>query len=170
MLRILGAAMLVLIMVSLFSRAKSQEVKLHLPEPQHWQFNVTKLTGYGCFALAGWAHGWEDAYYADPHVFERAWNVGPYSFPGSEAWQRNYKYNRYRNENGFINPHKFQGFNTFRDIKHMLGFVQSRSLMLGGVIVFSAKNQNWKHRLLDLVIGSAAYSIAAQQAYNIRYR
>lgn len=137
---------------------------------QKWQFDKRKLTGYGMFAIAGAAHGLEDAYYADPHVFEKRLGAGKYSFLGSSAWERNYKGNRYRNADGQTNRHRFNGFNTFRDVKHFLGFTQSRSLMLGGSIVFSTKNQKFKHYLIDFIISSAVYSLASQQAYNIRYK
>lgn len=177
-LKAIGVLTLLFIALVLFNQAMGQvrkdslmPVNLNLPnieQPERWQFNAAKITGYGCFAVAGWAHGWEDAYYADPYVFEKkGWNR---KFWRHNAWENNYFGDQYRNEDGSINKHKPQIFNTFRDVKHALSFIQSRTLMVGGVIVFSQKNQNWKHRAIDFVIGSAVYSFTAQQAYNIRYR
>lgn len=177
LLRIIGALALLFVAIVLFNRCLGAvdslpPVKLHLPEAKSagYEFTPRKVLGWGLFAIAGAAHGYTDAYHADPNVFERRWGADDYGFFGSNAWERNYKGNRYQAPDGSTNPHKPQIGNTFRDVWHFGNMTQKTFLIGGTFTLATSKGQKLKHKLLDVAIGMAAYSIAAHEAYNIRYK
>lgn len=122
---------------------------------------VAVWTGYG---IAGSLWGAREAYHADLRIFEKKFGVDPYSFWGSQAWQRNYMNNRYRNEDGSLNPHKPEWGNTFRDYWHFSG-ATSRMIWIGGTFTLGAGKQPLKHRIIDLLIGSAISTTAAWGTY-----
>lgn len=164
-LRVIGAIAIALLLLgigaSFFAQQQSPLGKL---------FNGYKVTGdkvatWTGFAIGGAMWGGREAYHADLRVFEKKWGVDAYSFFGSQAWQRNYEGNRYRNKDGSINAHKPEIGNSLRDYWHFSG-AASRTLWIGGTFIIGAKNQKLKHKLIDMAIGSAISVTSAWATYN----
>lgn len=79
------------------------------------QFTKLDLVSYTGNVLSGICSGTTNAYHADPTIFERRFHVSPYSFFGSESWQRNYTNNRYLP----YKQHKHELLGNFgRDVWH----------------------------------------------------
>lgn len=101
-------------------------------------FQSLKPTKYdyislGLATLDGISRGLENAYHANPHVFEQRFGAYEYGFFGSEAWQRNYVTERQFNSEGQFNKHKTEVFGNFgRDIKHTSDDVSKWSGRLAG--------------------------------------
>lgn len=124
-----------------------------------------KVSAWLGYATAGVWWGMREAYHADNHVFETKFGVGPYSFWGSEAWQRQYEGNRYETADGKLNDHKAEWGNTFRDVHHFSG--QNHNLLvIGCTFGIGIGKQKWRHKLLDVAIGLAIRSTASWATYN----
>lgn len=128
-----------------------------------------KIAVWTGFGIAGAMWGSREAYHADLRVFEKKFGVDEFSFFGSQAWQRNYVKNRYRNADGSLNGHKPEWGNTFRDVWHFNG-AASRAIWVTGTFTIGAGKQKMKHKLIDMLIGSAVSSTAGWASYNyLRY-
>ena len=137
----------------------------HFLNAQRYHISLNKALDWGTMAIAGSLHGAREAFHADPTVFERKWHSGPYSFFGSHQWERNYETNRYRSPDGTINEHKSEVFGNFgRDYWHT-----SDKLILVGTGYFcisrAGSKQSWKHKALDLIIGSTVLSVSSWLTY-----
>ena len=129
------------------------------------------VAAWGGSAVAGSLWGMREALHTEPTVFETRFGADKYSFWGSGAWERNYQGNRYKNEDGTVNPHKPELGNTLRDIWHFGGTV-SPSLYAGATftIALQKRNGNWKAKLAKAAIGSLIRSASANVTYKyLRY-
>lgn len=92
----------------------SQETFLQSLKPTKYDYIAIGLAG-----VDGLSRGLENAYHKNPHIYEQKFNADKFGFWGSESWQRNYRGNKHKNEEGNINPHKTEIIGNFgRDLKH----------------------------------------------------
>jgi len=128
------------------------------------QYKITtkKILIWTSFSVAGSIYGAREAYHANAYCFEQKWGVNEYSFFGSRQWERNYVGNRY-----YPNAvHKDELFGNFgRDFWHTSGYV-SGGLMLTGTFVIGNSKQKFKHKLLDVLIGSLCFTGASRLTFN----
>ncbi len=174
-LRILGAIMLGMIALGLFSKASSQpatgwwqrEILGKKPYAEKYQFTWGKAGVWLGDAVAGTLWAGRERYHANPYIFESRWGVDPYSFFGSKAWERNYVGNRYQGSDGSKNAHKPEWGNSFRDIHHFTG-ASSRLLLVGGTFVLAANHkQRLRHRVIDRALGMLVFSATASATYSL---
>lgn len=115
--------------------------------------------------------GLTSAFHAEPDCFEKTFGVDPYSFWGSRQWERNYITNRYINPvTGLPNRHKSEILGNFgRDFWHT-----SRFVVYGGGIAttftIGTGKQNFKHKLFDILISSAFFTVGSNVSYNLLRR
>lgn len=121
-----------------------------------------KVAAWSGMAIAGSLWGAREAYHADGGVFERKWNVDPYSFLGSRAWERNYEGNRYRNSDGSVNPLKRpEWLNPTRDYWHASGAAAPIMVVSFGFTI-GASDQPLKFKVVD-GLGGMAIGLAASK-------
>lgn len=129
-----------------------------LSQEESYKLTMSKLATWAGMGLGGATWGAREAYHADPYVFERAWGVDPESFWGSKAWKRQYYGNNPENK------HKPEWGNITRDFWHASGAL-SRTFTIGGTFVIGSSKQKFKHKLIDMLIGSAVASVSAWATY-----
>lgn len=135
--------------------------KKNTPIKQRYKVTGRKILIWGASGISGAIWGAREAFHADPYVFERHFGVEPYSFWGSQQWQRNYEGNRYMGENGVPNKHKPEwAGNLGRDFWHTSGY-SSALLMIGGTFAIGGSKQSFKHKILDMGISSLCWIIAS---------
>lgn len=147
----------------------SDRVALHLYKsetPLKWHdFKTYRFKGQGKRAVwigyvaAGILHGGREAYQADRTIFEKRLGVSPRSFFGSEQWVRQYR------DNDPEQPHKSNLFNGFRDYWHFSG-ATTKYILVAGAFTIGHSKQPIKYRVLDALIGFAAFSLTANLTYN----
>jgi len=174
-LRTLGAITLGFLLIWLFNSIHAQTFApatqpLEIKNPigkffDGYKVKPGKMVAWAGYAAAGAWHGMREAYHADNFVFEKKFGVDPYSFWGSQAWQRNYEGNRYQTADGGINEHKPEYLNTFRDVWHFSN--QNHNLLLVGCTFgLATGKQKWQHKALDVLIGMGVRSVTAWATYN----
>ena len=131
-----------------------------------YRITIPKLVGFGWMTIAGVIWGGREALYADATVFERTFGVGEKSFFGSRQWERKYINNTHLNENGLKSPLKSQVFGNFgRDYWHT-----SKYVVFGVATAFTfgtgASKQKLRHKVYDLIIGSACFTAGSYFAYH----
>lgn len=136
------------------------------------QLKPTKLEliSLGLGTIDGISRGTLEAYHSNPHIFENKFGVDKYSFWGSEAWQRNYNNNRYKNFDGTINSHKHEYLGNFgRDVWHTFGDISKLSGRIGylsfGVSQFK-KNKKILPIIIKVVILSGFSSFVEKVTYD----
>ena len=139
-------------------------LRLHLEGK--YRITIPKLVGFGWMTIAGVIWGGREALYADATVFERTFGVGEKSFFGSRQWERKYINNTHLNENGLKSPLKSQVFGNFgRDYWHT-----SKYVVFGVATAFTfgtgASKQKLRHKVYDLIIGSACFTAGSYFAYH----
>lgn len=127
------------------------------------QYKITtkKILVWTSFSVAGSIYGAREAYHANPYCFEQKWGVDEYSFFGSKQWERNYVGNRY-----YPNAiHKDEMFGNFgRDFWHTSGYV-SGALVIGGTFIIGDSKQKFKHKGLDMLIGSLCWIVSSNLTF-----
>jgi hypothetical protein len=114
---------------------------------------------WGLFAATGVVHGMQQAYHADPYVFERKWGASEYGWWGSESWVRNY------HGNDPDKPHKTELFGNFgRDVWHTTDRVHTVSLSLA-ISGTATRKHPIKYRIANAIIGMAVRSLFSNITY-----
>lgn len=124
-----------LLFAGIFCQANAQ-IQLKKPEPKIQScFTWYDAGAFGFAVTSGISHGIIEALRKDQGSLQKFLNVGDYEWGGRNDWERNYKGNRYRNENGSINPHKSELLGNFgRDAWHTAGDVAKWSDRFGSAL------------------------------------
>ncbi|MBJ7435268.1 MAG: hypothetical protein JHC54_05750 [Acinetobacter sp.] len=137
---------------------------------QRYKITQTKLAVWTMMGAGGVAWGAREAMYADAKVFERHFGAKPYGFWGSEQWQTKYAGGRYQAADGTRNRMKTQVIGNFgRDYWHTSKYVVFAWGVTGTFVIGNSK-QPMKHKLLDLLIGSAIFSGTSTFSYQMLRR
>lgn len=157
--QVMGGLFILLLLISLFSKAICQKPELHLPsiwikeQTGRYEFaNPAKLLGWGALAVAGWADGAVEGYEFDGRIaFEKGWGKSPASFWGSESWRNVYRGGN--PDNGFKS--RWAEWRGARDFYHTADDVRKFGYITGGVVIgIGGKQVNvkWWHYALDAAI------------------
>lgn len=134
---------------------------------QRYKVTWNKVGTWTAMGVSGAMWGAREAYHADSRVFEKKFKVGEYSFWGSQQWQRNYVNNRYYAIDGRINPHKPEIFGNFgRDYWHTSSWLNMGITKVADFSIGNSK-QPFKHKFLDLAIGTTISIITANLTYKL---
>lgn len=150
--------LLVLRQGSLFS----QNWKENLSIPSTSKEWLAYATGVFACGLGGGIHGANQAFHADPHIFEKRWGVSPTSFWGSESWQR-----KYRRVDGGAYFHERALYTPFSDFWHVSSW-SSKGLLIGGTtFLIAGERRSWKWYTARVLTGFVAHSMASAITYNL---
>ena len=124
-----------------------------------------RIAWWSLMSFSGAIWGGREAFYADARVFERKWGVDPYSFFGSNQWERKYKNNRFLGEDGKPNQMKSQIFGNFgRDYLHTSKYVVfgiSGSFLLAK----GSSKTSFKRKAFDTIIGGLCFTFFSSITY-----
>lgn len=136
-------------------------------QKQPYRITWKKVAVWSISAVGGSLLGGREAFHADPTVFERNFGAKPLSFLGSRQWELNYHGNSYLNSSGFRNPHKTEIIGNFgRDYWHTSRYLYTAAYV-GGAFIIGNSKVSTKHKLLDLLIQSAVFSVSSTVTYRI---
>lgn len=175
LLQLAGALFLLLVIISLFSRAVGQQVNLHLEKARMFPrektgyyelFNPTKLIGWGVVGIAGFADGAVEGYEFDGRTaFEKGWGKSPTSFWGSESWRMIY------NDGDPAKGEKsaFAAWLGAKDFYHTADDVRKYGYMTGSIVIgIGGKKMNakWWHYAVDAAIGFGVSAMGKNMGMN----
>lgn len=136
---------------------QSQIVGNRLPPYVYKPFTVKRIVCYSLSAISGIAHGFSEAQYAEPTIFESRWGVKSKSFFGSDGWENQYYPS---------GKHRPEILNFTRDYHHLQNAIK-KSIWIGVSFSIGLGNNPISFKLLDLIINTVVTTAATSITYSI---
>jgi hypothetical protein len=152
---------LILILFSLNLQAQNYlySPKLNLRDYVHTATKPNQLVAFGVSALNGafWAHREIDRSY--PGLLQDVYNQKDHSFIGRKSWERNY------DDWNVANKHKFELFNSFRDLPHFTGFSCTIFTNISDGLTWNS-NVPKKYKIINAIACGVIRSTVANLTFN----